>query len=308
VARLHVDHAQGNETWLEDFVVQMARPYDVTLHDYYFLTPKVHLTDATGRFVGDEHLDDGTGWPVTGLAEWRARSRKFLAGAQRVLAPSRDLAERYRRYYQEVRLRVAPHFEDPRPETVPVNPRPCAGTDRLRVVLLGYLQAHKGESVVLVCARLARERKLPIEFHVVGSFEAPLPDDADLKVSGVYEPQNLPALLSAADPHLAWLPAQCPESYSYTLSEALRAGLPVLASNLGALPERLSGRPWSWVFQWDAGPEAWLDRLMEIRERHFVRGEPAPAVGAPPDWDVNFYRDHYLDWIAGAAASVGKAR
>ena len=297
VARLHVHHTLGNEVWLEDFVARMARPYDVTLHDYYFLAPQWHLTGADGRFVGDEHMDDGIGWPMDALTEWRTRARRFLAGAQRVLAPSRDLAERYRRHYPELRLHVAPHLEEPRPESVPVHPRPCVGTERLRVVLIGYLQPHKGGPLVLECARLARERNLPIEFHVIGLFDTPLPDESNLKIHGAYEPQDLPALLRTADPHLVWQPAQCPESYSYTLSEALQAGLPVLASNLGALPERLSGRPWSWVFPWNAGPNVWLDRMMEIRERYFVRGNPAPAVGSPPDWDVNFYRDRYLDWI-----------
>lgn len=43
-------------------------------------------------------------------------------------------------------------------------------------------------------------------------------------------------------------PAQWPETYSYTLSHALASGLPIIAPNLGAFPERLSGRACATLF------------------------------------------------------------
>src|SRR2546427_7883740 len=39
-------------------------------------------------------------------------------------------------------------------------------------------------------------------------------------------------------PDLAWFPAQWPETYSYTLSACLAAGLPIVAPEIGAFPER----------------------------------------------------------------------
>ena len=40
---------------------------------------------------------------------------------------------------------------------------------------------------------------------------------------------------------MLFFPAQVPETYAYTLSVALASGLPIVASALGALPERLAG-------------------------------------------------------------------
>ena len=57
-------------------------------------------------------------------------------------------------------------------------------------------------------------------------------------------------------------PAQVPETYSYTLSVALATGLPIVASALGALPERLAGRAARDAVPWDAPPAAWNDALL----------------------------------------------
>ena len=63
-------------------------------------------------------------------------------------------------------------------------------------------------------------------------------------------------------PDLLWFPAQWPETYSYTLSAALRHGLPVVCSDLGAPAQRLAGRPFSLILPWNSTPQVWLDALL----------------------------------------------
>ncbi len=43
------------------------------------------------------------------------------------------------------------------------------------------------------------------------------------------------------------VPAQWPETYSYTLTAAIDAGLPIVAPRIGAFVERLEGRPLTWL-------------------------------------------------------------
>jgi hypothetical protein len=83
-----------------------------------------------------------------------------------------------------------------------------------------------------------------------------------LTVHGSYQEQDLPDLLKWLDADMAWFPAQCPETYSYTLSACLAAGLPVMASDLGAFPERLYKRPLSWLVNWQSTPQQWLDQIL----------------------------------------------
>jgi glycosyltransferase involved in cell wall biosynthesis len=302
VERLHIHHAVYNETWLDAFVRELGLPYDITLHDYYFLAPQAHLLDETGRFVGDERLDDevlarpfwSNAEPVS-LRIWRTRAHRLLVGAQRRLAPSHDLARRFLRIYPDLAIQVVPHHEMPRPETHPVSLTPCAPEEPVRVLLLGALGVNKGSTILRACAELARQSGAPLDFHVLGALDINPPPG--VTVHGLYEMDQLPACIARIAPHLAWFPVQGPESYSYTLSEAMQAGLPILASALGSFPERLAGRAWSWLHPWKASPENWLERLLEIRTRHLIGRAPAAAPGNPPAWDTTFYSDRYMEGL-----------
>ncbi|HWQ94627.1 MAG TPA: glycosyl transferase family 2, partial [Gammaproteobacteria bacterium] len=116
-----------------------------------------------------------------------------------------------------------------------------------------------------------------------------------LTVTGAYTHDELPNLLARANPHLAWFPAQVPETYSYTLSECLRAGLPAVCPNLGAFSERLAGRAWSWICPWDWSAEKWNDFFITARTEHFL-ASAAPKIlpGEPVTADFSYQRDYLV--------------
>ena len=81
-----------------------------------------------------------------------------------------------------------------------------------------------------------------------------------------------------------WFPGQWPETYSYTLSDAIDAGLPIVATRIGAFPERLEGRPLTWLVDPEASPEEWLAVFAKVRgaltqRRRLPAGRPRQAGG-----------------------------
>jgi hypothetical protein len=80
--------------------------------------------------------------------------------------------------------------------------------------------------------------------------------------------------LDEAQPDVIWLATPVPETFSFTLSEAMTAGLPIVASDLGAFSERLAGRPWTWLIDWNWSAEKLLEFFLTIRTRHFATGVP----------------------------------
>lgn len=138
----------------------------------------------------------------------------------------------------------------------------------LKVVVLGALSKIKGADTLEAVATLARKQGLPLEFHLLGYGYRALRSQprANLSIHGAYQEADLPELLAWLNADLAWFPAQCPETYSYTLSACLAAGLPVMASDLGALPERLHDRAWTWLVDWQATPSQWVDHLLSAKE------------------------------------------
>ena len=200
-------------------------------------------------------------------------------------------------------VRLAPHTDiaDPRQLPSPVVV-PLAETAPLRVAVIGALSRIKGADLLEDVAVLAAKGS-NIEFHLLGHAYRPLHKQpkAALTVHGAYQEEELADLLAWLKPDLVWFPALWPETYSYTLSACLLAGLPVVAPDLGAFPERLNGRKWSWIRPWDTPATQWLSFFVEIRERNFVRGaSPISLVAIAGDADKNIGGWSYdNDYLAG---------
>lgn len=266
VARLHFHHVHGLPQSILDLPREAAVPYDCTLHDYFAICPQYHLTDERGRYCGEPDREGcetclanrHAQWPLD-IDAWRALFGDFLAHADRVIAPSHDVETRIHRYFPALPILVWPHPENP--IRLPAPP--------FCVVTLGNLSPEKGLDVVAACARDAKARNLPLTFRVLGATARPIAQSPEvpLSVNGSYADDRLPALLAAERADALFFPAQVPETYAYTLSVALATRTPIVASALGAFPERLAGRRRVRLLPFDAAPARWNDALLDaIRE------------------------------------------
>jgi len=324
VAHIHYHHLLGHGKLVWALPEQLGVGYDVTLHDFYSTCTHITLTGKHGRYQMDAQGECCGGQHPRSLPElqediqaWRIRNRVLLHNARVVLAPSLDTALRMRRAVPEAPIRCAPHT-DLDPATLPApHPRALTGAQPLRIAVIGALSVIKGADVLEDVARLAKQAGAPLEFELLGYGYRHLqtaPATALTKVHGQYREADLPALLQRVAPDLVWFPAQWPETYSYTLSAALAAGLPVAVPDLGAFVERVADRPWSWVEPWDSSAQGWLDFFLRIRAQCFVAGH-APQAGPLPDalaalhashpaWD---YRADYLAFAHADASAQAVA-
>ena len=65
--------------------------------------------------------------------------------------------------------------------------------------------------------------------------------EAPLTIGGSYPEDKALELASLERPDAFLFLSQVPETYSYTLTVAMQSGLPIVATRLGAFPERLQG-------------------------------------------------------------------
>jgi glycosyltransferase involved in cell wall biosynthesis len=135
----------------------------------------------------------------------------------------------------------------------------------MRIAILGALPPHKGGRTVASVAELADPEAF--EIHLIGYTEGAFSEAAQqrMKITGRYEDGDLATLIEKIDPHLIWFPAAWPETFSYTLSAALNAGVPIAASRIGSFHERLDGRPLTWLVDAATSPSAWIALFGEIR-------------------------------------------
>ena len=272
IGRIHFHHTLRIDGKITGFPQALGVPYDFTVHDYYCFCPQITLTTESFQYCGEP--DEGgcerclrirPAFTKESIHAWRARNREFVEGADRVFVPSPSVEQKMRRHFPDATIILASH---PEPVEVTGPPQPIwrHRGGNLRVVVLGALNAIKGADLLEASALDAADRGLPLEFHLLGDAYRSLSRAANrLTVHGKYKDGDLPILLQRLAPDLIWFPARWPETYSYTLSAALREGLPVAATNLGAIHDRLAGRALSWALPWSASEPEWNDFFMKLR-------------------------------------------
>jgi glycosyltransferase involved in cell wall biosynthesis len=244
---LEVHHFLGHGPAVYDLVTSLGLPYDVHAHDYAWLCPRVTLV-GRDRYCGEPQdvrdceacvADNGHFLKETiSVAALRARSRRFLAAARLVVAPSDDTAARMRRHFPGLAVETRPHEDDARiPAPARRSPRP----GRRRVGVVGGISLYKGYDVVLACARDAARRDLDLEFVVVGNTmdDARLLETGRAFVTGRYRPEEAVALIRAQDADLGFVASIWPETWCLTLGDMWRAGLHAVAFDIGAPAERI---------------------------------------------------------------------
>ncbi|HEX2941484.1 MAG TPA: glycosyltransferase [Rhodopila sp.] len=294
VSRVHVHHLMGLDIELRGLIRRLNVPFDTTVHDYYAICPQINLLPRRyGLYCGEPDAGDcnaclaRSGHWAQDILTWRAQHAWMIQDAARVFCPSMDTLTRLRRYYPDAGLVFAPH------EAVPATHWPLqiqkGGSGRLRIAVLGVLADHKGGRNIAAVAALADPRRF--EFHLIGGLDGPFPAPEHLNVTGRYEEAELPGLIHAIAPHVIWFPMTLPETYSYTLSSAIESGRPIVATRIGALPERLNKRPFTWLADIQTSPAQWIalfDRIRtELRRGHSGR---VPRRTPQPD----FYAREYL--------------
>lgn len=293
VARVDVVHSIGMDDHLDELLSRLGVPFDITLVDYHQVSTQPHLVDERGAFVGDDALRRAD-HPLI-----QARSRGRLRAADRVIACSRDLAARFGRL-SGVQNVIPVRIPEPgNPDQFAIHATPIGVNEWMRVLFLGAIAQHKGVHLLSSVASLLRQYQIPVRIECLGSIHIQPDQDAltnvHLRFWGRYETRDLHALMCGIRPHLAWLPFTAPETHSFALSEVMLQGLPVLTTGVGAIPERLHGRPSSWILTEDeATPDRivmWIDRLR--RERLTTAARWLPVDHLPP-LRSRFYVDEYL--------------
>jgi glycosyltransferase involved in cell wall biosynthesis/GT2 family glycosyltransferase len=277
VARLHFHHVHALPRSVLELPAAVGVPYDCTLHDYYAICPQYHLVTEKGDYCGEPDargcaacLARRPGQWGLDIGAWRAALGSLLRAADRVIAPSHDVERRIARYFPDARLTVLSHPE----------PSPGALRRVVRVAVLGNLTPEKGLHAVVACAADAKTRGLPLAFRVLGSTTLTIPQwpDAPLSIHGEYAESDLQALIEAERPDVIWFPAQVPETYSYTLSVAMAADLPIVASALGAFPERLAGRTRASLLPWNASAAQWNEALSAAGSANAAATRALPRI------------------------------
>jgi len=269
VRKIHIHHTLGFSFYVEELVSLTHVPYDITIHDYYSICPRINLITPGKGYCGSPTVDECNAClamePIIRadieITWWRAKFSSLLNGAENVYCPSNDTSRRISEYFPGAKVKVVPH------EIIQTPSKYIAAKKKetRRFAILGVLAEHKGLSLIEEVLAVIEKDNLPIEIVLIGYSERALPNYKFFAQTGPYVEAELPALIEKNDPDAFLFPAQWPETYSYTLSAAIQSGRPIVVSNIGALPERVKEISNSFVYPYDITSYELVQYLLSLQ-------------------------------------------
>ena len=228
--------------------------YDVTLHDYFSICPRVNFITSDNRFCGEPDVDgcrdclrsvgvheasflklkDLGGDIVT----WRNFFFEKLSNARKVITPSRDAKVRFERYLPLNNIEALYHPEQI--ETIHVESQPRERNDVVNIGFIGAIGPHKGLQVIKDFVEEIAITDRSFEITIIGytSDDSFFEKYDFVKITGAYKHDQLERIISDSAVDVIFLASIWPETYSYTYSEVVRLGCPVVSFNHGAVVER----------------------------------------------------------------------
>ena len=248
---IEIHHFVGHDPQVLMLPEQLGLPYDIVLHDFASVCPRISMCDDRKTYCGQpaevrqcENCVEKNGnrlADIIGPAALRNRTSSLVAGARRVVAPTDDTARRFSRYVSAAKLDVRPWEDDVELSTDLSRVRAHRKGDEVRVCVVGAIGEEKGYDVLLACARDAARRKLALSFSVVGHTvdDTKLIDTDRVFVTGYFREDECLSLIKAQNASLGFLPSVWPETWCYALSALWRATLWPVVFDLGGHAERI---------------------------------------------------------------------
>jgi len=286
VSLVHVHHVIGYPFDIQKIVIGLGVEFYTTIHDYNLLCPYIYMMPPGEKYCGapTSNLDCNqcisANYPqdCNDIIWWRESHAWIFKDSKAVICPSYDVQQRCQRYFPDAEYRVVTHEKPPlNRELLEIHFPEIQPSEPLRVALLGVLTDHKGFGLIRSVVREAQKNNLPLSFHLIG-YTCGTIDSSLFSQTGAYNDEDLIDKIDEYDPHLILFSSCCPETYSYTLTAAIKSGRPVMVPNLGAFPERIASRQWSWVVNWNVTAHELVNKLCDVRLNHILPQVPPEPV------------------------------
>ncbi|QHW29936.1 glycosyltransferase family 4 protein [Paenibacillus rhizovicinus] len=240
---LHVAHAMYGAAFVQS-ARKLGIPYVMTLTDYWFACPKSTLIRNDRQLCAGPEGGAAcmTHCQIPYAGERLQALMPLLQTAACVTAPSAFLAAYMKSVMPPLNVEVVPHGM--RYEWIAPNRKTYQAGDRITLVYGGSLGEHKGVHVLLAAMAMVPSRRLRLHVYGAGppeyteSLRRAAYRDKRISFRGTYTEADTARIYQEAD--IAIVPSVWYENYPLTLHEALASRVPVIASNIGGMAEKIT--------------------------------------------------------------------
>lgn len=246
---VHIRHLLHHTFDLPVVAKKMNIPVVMSFHDFYMVCPSFTLLDENYKYCeglcNDNQINckvpsDGiTQEPIMKnfVEKWRTEVSKIFKYVDCFITTSEIVKQVFVNIYPNsfdnnfVVIEHGRNFEKVSEKLfeVPSKNKP------IKILFTGNILRHKGSKIVKEIHDLDLDNN--IEFHFLGSTDELLEDFGIHH--GKYERENLVTHISEIKPSFIGIFSIWPETFCHTLTEAWSCGIPVLATNIGVIEDRV---------------------------------------------------------------------
>ncbi|MCC0683598.1 glycosyltransferase [Clostridioides sp. ZZV14-6345] len=273
---IHIHHFKTNTFDIIDIAKEREIPIYLTIHDFYLICPTINLLDEENTYCenirGKEKcnncLKSKLGCYTNVLPVWNRKVYDNLKRFDKVFTPSESCKKIIDNYYKEI-------YEDYKIDIEVVehglgekylSSERKNKNDNFKVAFIGGISVHKGSGIIYDLVKKNNDKN--IEWHIFGDIGDSKLDvllDKHIIKHGRYDRNNIEKLLNEYQIDLVCILSIWPETYSYTLSETILAGIPALVTDIGALGERVKKYECGWCISRNLNYKEILNSIYSIK-------------------------------------------
>lgn len=245
---IHVHHMINHYFDIGNLIKKYNLKSSITLHDFYSICPTINMLYKNQECcIGKkcncrECLYYKFGLNQNIIKLWQNTWTKYLEIFDNVIVPSDSTKNIISKVYPNVAIKVIEHGEDIDRYTMDK----ALTNKQFNIAYVGVCTEHKGG---LIFERMIKNNKNKnITYHLFGLNQIGSLNKCNKFINhGEYSREELPTLLYENKINLVCLLSIWPETFSYTLTEVVSAGIPVLSFDIGAISDRIKKNKLGWV-------------------------------------------------------------
>lgn len=213
------------------------------LHDFFCICPSINMIDDSDYWcdcrdfskcsICLKKIKNRLPINVISIKEWHKLWEVFFYNyVDEIVVFSKSSFEILCRYYPNIKeiTKIIPH------KVSVLRKVNIKSHEFINIATIGYIGFNKGINYLFEIDKLINNFN-NINMYVIGYTNESF---VNIKQTGKYNIKELPDLVEQLEIDAFFILSICPETFSYTTSEAISMGVPVICFNLGAQAEKVS--------------------------------------------------------------------
>ncbi len=240
---IHIHHLKGHYFDAIDVSKKNKLKVILTIHDYYLVCPTINKLYLDKQQCDNPSVDKCSvclnaryttiDRGLHFIKRWKTICHEELKKCDLLIAPSYAAKNEILKSYDDLKIEIIEHGTD-----IYNFEKNFNNTKKhFDIAFVGAIGLHKGSNILVNLSKRLHFSK--VKLHLFGTLDRVLKQNKHYINHGQYKREELTKLLHENEIDLVCLFSIWSETYSYTLTEAISCGIPVLAFDIGAIAERI---------------------------------------------------------------------